>query len=163
MSRDMKTILVGYDESAPGDRALSRAADLAEALGARLVVACITNEPLASPVPTLSPDAVPPLAVGTPGAIPVPPEAPADRPGAKELAQHHVERARMALAQRRLAVEYVADTGNTADGLLDLAETQDADLIVVGSREHGFLDRLLGRGVDETVAERSTRDVLLVR
>ena len=43
-----------------------------------------------------------------------------------------------------------------------MAEQRDADLIVVGSREHGFLDRLLGRSVDESVARRSERDVLLV-
>jgi nucleotide-binding universal stress UspA family protein len=35
--------------------------------------------------------------------------------------------------------------------------------IVVGSSERGFLERLLGRSVDEAVARRSERDVLLVQ
>ncbi len=42
------------------------------------------------------------------------------------------------------------------------ADQRDADLIVVGSRERGFLERLLGRSVDEAVARRAERDVLLV-
>jgi nucleotide-binding universal stress UspA family protein len=46
--------------------------------------------------------------------------------------------------------------------LLAVADERVADLIVVGAREHGLLERLLGRPVDETVARRSGRDVLLV-
>jgi nucleotide-binding universal stress UspA family protein len=37
----MKTILVGYDESAPSERALERAASLAELYGAQLVVTSV--------------------------------------------------------------------------------------------------------------------------
>jgi nucleotide-binding universal stress UspA family protein len=44
-----------------------------------------------------------------------------------------------------------------------VADQRDADLIVVGSRERGFLERLLGRSVDEAVARRAERDVLLVQ
>jgi nucleotide-binding universal stress UspA family protein len=47
--------------------------------------------------------------------------------------------------------------------LIDVADERDADLIVVGSREHGFLERLLARPVEEAVAQRAERDVLLVR
>jgi len=51
---------------------------------------------------------------------------------------------------------------DVAERLLALAREREADLIVVGSREHGFLDRLLGRHVDEAVAAHAGRDVLLV-
>lgn len=68
----------------------------------------------------------------------------------------------MALASREVEAEFVAEEGEMAERLLDVAEHRDADLIVVGSWEHGFLERLLGRPVEEAVARRADRDVLLV-
>jgi nucleotide-binding universal stress UspA family protein len=47
-------------------------------------------------------------------------------------------------------------------GCLPWPGEREADLIVVGSREHSFLDRLLGRHVDEAVAAHAGCDVLLV-
>ncbi len=43
-----------------------------------------------------------------------------------------------------------------------LAEEVGADLIVVGTREPGFLDRLVGGDVSEAVSRRAHRDVLIV-
>jgi nucleotide-binding universal stress UspA family protein len=90
------------------------------------------------------------------------PERVAARPEPEELARRQLERARMSLASRTVETEYVVELGDPAERLLEVAEQRGADLIVVGSREHGFLGRLLGRSVDETVSRRSERDVLLV-
>lgn len=90
-----------------------------------------------------------------PQPVPAPPEP-------EELARRQLDRARRSLASRTVETEYVVELGDPAERLLEVAEQRDADLIVVGSREHGFLDRLLGRSVDEAVARRSERDVLLV-
>jgi nucleotide-binding universal stress UspA family protein len=68
----------------------------------------------------------------------------------------------MSLASRPVEAEYVVEVGDPVERLLDVADQRDADLIVVGSRERGFLERLLGHGVDEAVARRADRDVLLV-
>jgi nucleotide-binding universal stress UspA family protein len=165
------TIVVGYDASEAAERALARAAELAEAFGARLVVASVSGEPATAPVvePVLAPAPgvlVPPAGarpVPTGGTVPLHQAPSAQRPEPEEFAQHRLERARMSLAGRQLVAEYVAEIGDPADRLLELAERRDADLVVVGSRERGFLDRLLGRGVDEAVAGRAARDVLLVR
>jgi nucleotide-binding universal stress UspA family protein len=165
-TKHVNTIVVGYDASEAAERALARAAELAEAFGARLVVASVSRasgEPVLAPAPGVL---VPPAGarpVPTGGTVPLPEAPPARRPEPEELAQHQLERARMSLAGRQLVAEYVAEIGDPADRLLELAERRDADLVVVGSREHGFLDRLLGRGVDEAVAGRAARDVLLVR
>jgi nucleotide-binding universal stress UspA family protein len=72
------------------------------------------------------------------------------------------ERARASLAGRDVESEYVVELGDPAERLLEVAEERDADLIVIGSRERGFLARLLGHSVEEAVARRSERDVLLV-
>jgi nucleotide-binding universal stress UspA family protein len=160
----MKSIVTGYDGSACAERALARSAELAERLGAELVVVSVGRsaglmelEP--SPVdPTLVPTGVGPAATG--GLMPVP------LPPAREQADETrllLERARSFLAQRRVEADYVAETGDPADRLLDVADDRDADLIVVGSREHGLLERLLGHCVEEQLARRAQRDVLLVR
>lgn len=73
-----------------------------------------------------------------------------------------LDQARRSLASRRLEIEYVADVGDPAERLLDIANSCDADLIVVGTRERGFLERLVGHPVDEAVARHTDRDVLLV-
>ena len=160
----MDTIVVGYDESDVGERALRRAAEIAEAFSAQLVVVSMTSAHAPAPLePTaeLLPSAVAgPVAAG--GTVPLPAPAPA-LPGAEELARRQLERARMSLANRKVETEYVVELGDPAERLLELADQRDADLIVVGSREHGFLERLLGRPVDEAVARRSERDVLLVQ
>ena len=161
----MKTIVVGFEESAAAERALGRAADFAETFGARIFVVCVGRPPhLAVPIPALEPADV--LVPASAGAAPTvggpPPAAEASWLGPEELAQQQLERARTLLANRRVEADYVCEVGDPADRLLDIADRNDADLIVVGSREHGLLGRLLARPVDETVARRAARDVLLV-
>jgi nucleotide-binding universal stress UspA family protein len=158
----MKTIVVGYDESEPAERALQRAAEIAEALSARLVVVSVSESPVE---PELAPAAVGPIPAAAGGPlVPVPPAEPARvGPTPEELAQRQLERARMSLASRQVETEYVVELGDPAERLLDVADQRDADLIAVGSREHGFLERLLGHPVDEAVAKHCERDVLLVR
>jgi nucleotide-binding universal stress UspA family protein len=164
----MTEIVVGYDGSSEAERALVRAADFAKALSANLVVVSVSNFPeVPEAVPTLAP--VGPAAVGgtaVPTLSPEPStasEAEIERsPRAEELAHRQLEQARMALANRQIEAEFLAEEGDFADRLLEVAEGREAGLIVVGSREHGFLERLLSRPAEEAVARRADRDVLLV-
>jgi len=43
-----------------------------------------------------------------------------------------------------------------------VAEASDADLIVVGTREPGLIQRLLGQSVSEAVQRQARCDVLIV-
>lgn len=160
----MDTIIVGYDGSEQAERAVVRAAELAQALRARLVVVSVAppRSPTAAlaevgPVEVPIPAAPGPIGTGVP--LPVPEEP---QPQPEELAEHQLARARGSLAGRDVDAEYVAEVGDTADRLLAVAEEREAGLLVVGSREHGFLEHLLGRPVDEAVAKRAGCDVLLV-
>lgn len=155
----MKTIVVGYDGSDEAGRALRRSAELAEALPARLVVVSVSA--LYAAVPVLAVEA-PGVAVGGPlasgGAVPLhDPET-----SSEEAARRQLDRARSLLAAPSVECEYVVQLGDPAERLLEVAEQRDADLVVVGSRAHGFLERLLVHPVDEAVARRCERDVLLV-
>jgi nucleotide-binding universal stress UspA family protein len=157
----MNTIVVGYDGSEAAERVLRRGAEVAEAFSARLLVVSVggsTHAP--APIAELAPVPVPGPVL--PGATVPPPEPTTAAPEPDELARRQLERARMALAGRSVDADYVVELGDPAERLLKLADERDADLIVVGSREHGFLDRLLTPPVDESLARRSERDVLLV-
>jgi nucleotide-binding universal stress UspA family protein len=161
----MDTIVVGYDGSEASERALERAAELAEALSARLVVVSVERSarvPVTAPVVEPGTVFVPsPVGGAIPTGRPLPEPGP-ERPEPEELARRQLEQARMTLARRRVEAEYVAEVGPAAERLLEVAAERDADLLVVGSREHGLLERLLARPVDEAVARRADRDVLLV-
>jgi nucleotide-binding universal stress UspA family protein len=146
----VKTIVVGYDASDASKRALDRAVDLAGKLGAKLAVISV-----AEPMPAAGEPLVPGDVIGltTPGVSVFPDTVEAER----ELRQ-----AKKSLAERDVEVEYVSTVGDAADAIVDAAESRNADLIVVGTRHPGFLDRLFGGDVSEAVSRRSQRDVLIV-
>jgi nucleotide-binding universal stress UspA family protein len=160
----LNTIVVGYDASAEAERALMRAAEMARAFNARLVVVNIA-------VPMHGPDlvfaaervGVFPLLAAT--SMPLAPTAALDpmQPRPEDLSAEYLERAQMLIDPMDVEAEYVIDVGDPAQQLLDVAAHLGADLIVVGSRDRGFLERLLGHPVDEDLARRSENDVLLVR
>ena len=161
----MQTIVVGYDGSDAAERALRRAVELGEAFSARLIVVSVGGLAYAPAPPAFerAPELIPPAGAGpvpAGGTVPLP--EPPTSPEPEELARRQLDRARASLASRKLETEYVLEIGDPAERLLEVADKRNADLIVVGSREHGFLERLLGRSVDEAVVRRAERDVLLV-
>jgi nucleotide-binding universal stress UspA family protein len=158
----MKTIVVGYETSEAAERALARAAEVAQALSARLLVVSVTGSAYV-PVRIAALEPAGPELVGPAVAVPVAIGGPLLLPEEKPPPEpEELERARMSLASQSLEVEYIVEIGDAAERLLQVAEEHDADLIVVGSPAHSFLDRLLVRGVDQAVARRADRDVLLV-
>lgn len=166
----MNEIAVAYDGSIESERALVRAAELADALSARLVVVSVT-QPTPPVVPALEP--APPGPVLVPGATGPIGIAGADRPTAAELgleqgrneqeiAARQLERARTTLGERSIEVEYLSEFGDTAERLLEVGAARDAEFLVVACREHGFFARLFSAPVDEEVARHADRDVVLV-
>ena len=133
----MNTIVVGYDASEPADRALERAADLAKAFSAKLVVTSVA-----------------PIFVGRSG--------PVDQVDPPEEHQEELGRARKYLVERGLHAEYDLALASPADHIVHLAEARGADLIVVGTREPNLIKRLLGLSVSDTVERKAHCDVLVV-
>jgi nucleotide-binding universal stress UspA family protein len=144
----MQTVLVSFDESEPAERAVARAADLAEAFDATLVVVAVAEAPLpGSPFDVL------------PGA---PERLASEATEEFDLADQRLERARRLLEERTVRVEFVPDIGSSAKRILELADQWAADVIVVGVEESGFLERLLEGDEAEDLAHRTRRDVLIV-
>lgn len=137
----MENILIGYDASPEAERALARAGELGKAFGAHVVVFSVAP-------------AIAPAGRGM-GAI-----DPTDTP-AEHAAQ--VERAVRRLAEYGLTAEPVTGVGHPAKAIADAVEERGIDLVVVGSRDLGAVERLLGGSVSDAVAHRAACDVLIVR
>jgi nucleotide-binding universal stress UspA family protein len=69
----------------------------------------------------------------------------------------------VALAQAPDDAEIEVVFGEAVEAISRAAEDENADLIVVGSNDKGFLQRLLGSSVSEELARKSPRPVLIVR
>ena len=137
----MKTIVVGYDSTEPSKRALERAADIAEKFGSQLVVTSV------------SPVMIPSGTHGTAGVDPTDPPAQHEA----ELQQAHAY-----LSGRNLSAELQPVVGDPAEGIVEAAEQSGATLIVVGTREPSFLERVLGTSVSQAVSKHAHCDVLIV-
>ncbi|HTX08155.1 MAG TPA: universal stress protein [Solirubrobacteraceae bacterium] len=136
----MKKIVIGYDESDAAKRALERAADLAKAFDSHLIVASV------APITTNIGRSAGPIDSADP------PEA-------------HIEElkhARTYLEGRGLQAEYAPAIGHPAETLVEIAKENDADLVVLGTREPNVVARLFGQSVSDSVAHKVHCDVLIV-
>ena len=78
------------------------------------------------------------------------------------ILQQHREHVQAFFAGSQLSVVFEGASGEPSEEIVEAAQKHDADLIVVGTREPGFLERLLGGSVSQGVARRANCDVLIV-
>jgi nucleotide-binding universal stress UspA family protein len=136
----MKTIVLGYDETPAAKRALERAAEVAKAFGSTVIVTSV------APVAPSGPR----------GGGPIDPTDPPKRHS------EQLDHARARLGDLGVVAETVAAMGDPASSIVELAESRGADLIVVGTRELGWLERALGQSVSAGVLHHAHCDVLIV-
>ena len=149
----VKTIVVGYDGTLAAERALTRAGELAKAFDANVVVVSV-----AAPEPAA-------LSGGAFGLMPYYyyPEPDVTGPRSDEaLWKQHRQRVEAFFTEIGVPAEFEGVTGEPVEEIVDVAEARGADLIVVGTREPGFFERLLGGSVSQGVARRARCDVLIV-
>ena len=137
----MGTIVVGTDGSKGSEAALSEGFDLAGRLGAKVLVVTVAAH-------TSS------LLGGT---------------AYQHKVSEHLNRARAALdAARTMAeeagveAEFERFDGDPAEEITTVAESRDADLVVVGTRGHGGITGSLLGSVSADVVRRSKRPVVVV-
>jgi nucleotide-binding universal stress UspA family protein len=137
----VKTIVVGYDGSEHGDRALDRAIALAGE-GAELVVVSAAEPAMRSG--------------GFGGTVDV---DPADA----EKARGSLDKAQARLKEKGIRTRMVEAHGDAADMLVEQAKEAGADLIVVGTRGLNVAQRALLGSVSTKVVHHAECDVLVVR
>jgi len=136
----MKTIVVGYDGTEASDRALERAGDIAAAFGSSVTVTSVSTTMTGAAHGGGSVD-------------------PTDSP---ETHESLLDTATKKLAERGVQAESVLGMGEAAEAIVELAAEREADLIVVGTREPGFFERLFGHSVSGSVQRHAHCDVLIV-
>jgi nucleotide-binding universal stress UspA family protein len=136
----MKTIIVGYDGTEPSERALARTAELASAFGSQVVVTSVAHLMTAT----------------AHGGGSVDPTDPPEEHSAL------LDKAQAVLVARGVSSEAQLGVGDPAEAIVQLAEERSADLIVVGTREPGFFERLFGHSVSGSVQRHAQCDVLIV-
>jgi len=136
----MKTIVLGYDGTDASARALERTSEIAKAFGSTVIVTSVSG--------TMG------GAVHAGGA-----GDPTDPPEAHEALLDDAVRT---LADHGVQAESVLALGHPGEAIVELADERNADLVVVGTREPGFFERLLGSSVSGSVQRHAHCDVLIV-
>jgi nucleotide-binding universal stress UspA family protein len=138
-----KTIVVGTDGSDTADRAVNRAADIAELTGADLHLVSAYREA--------------PVRVGD-GSVA---EAADWSVGGDFKADAALQRTIARLRDKGIAISEHAPKGDPADGIIKVAVAENADLIVLGSKGMHGKGRLLG-SVPNKVSHQAPCDLLIV-
>jgi nucleotide-binding universal stress UspA family protein len=142
-------ILVGTDGSDTAARAVSRAIGLARSLGATLQIVCAYDP---APEPRVGEErpagATDPQSTGNP------------REDVLALLDSAQERAHRSGVHR---VETFAREGDAAEAIIDVAQEQHSDLIVVGNKGMTGATRFLLGSVPNKVSHRAPCSVLIVR
>ena len=139
----IRKILVAYDGSAPSDRALALAEDLAGQYAARLELVIVIQ-----PIPALTGE----LPVGL--TLPTPEDRRAMELGLEQKAE--------GLRSRGRLVETHVEVGDPAATLLDFADRLGVDLLVAGRSGKGAVARAFMGSVTTSLLHRSTRPVCVV-
>lgn len=141
----MKRILVGADGSEHSQRALQLALKLARAQGASLTVAHVLSD---RPVP--------------PEASVLPEYMQLIETNRREAGERVLRDAKSLVADQGVDVDTLLLDGPDARALTQAADDLDALMIVLGSRGHGALSRMLLGSVSTKVVHTSHRPVLVV-
>ncbi len=133
----MKRIVVGVDGSEDSIQAVAFAGRLAKETGACLTVVYVQHLPVVGP-----------------------PELERNHRMAERRVARRVVKALMPLS---VPWDLEVGGGDVADQVQRVARERGADLIVVGTRGHGPVGRLLGGSVSTRVVHHADRPVLVVR
>lgn len=145
MNWNIKTVVVGVDGSEQSLEAARLAVSVARRFDARLLIATVVR---------------PPEGWWGIGGAPPPPDAFAS--AVVEGRKRILDQAERALDLEGIDYDTVEEVGDPASQLSELCRTEDADLLVVGRRGAGLVERLVVGSVADRVAHIAPCPVLTV-
>jgi nucleotide-binding universal stress UspA family protein len=145
----MQRILVGFDGTDAGRRALDRAAAEAQASHGRVTVVSVANVPLSPDVPRYF-GTLDDISSDEGAALAPPPDL-----------VDHLNEAREHLASHGIDADLAWAAGEPGHEIVEMAKQVRANVIVVGEHHHGFLSGLFGGDVDAEVEKAAGCDVIL--
>jgi nucleotide-binding universal stress UspA family protein len=143
-------ILVGYDGTEAGRRALDRAVEEARDSHEHITVLSVVNMPLDPEVPRFF-GTLDDIAPGEGRALSAPPDTVA-----------HLTEARNILAAAGVDTDLAWAAGEPGQEIVETAKRVHARVIVLGEHHHGFLSGLFGADVDAEVQREAGCTVILV-
>ena len=145
----MSRILVGYDGSKGGRRALERAVSEASESHAHVTVLSVAPMPLSPDEPRYF-GTLDDVSPGEGGPLSPPPEV-----------VEHLSEAREVLAAAGVDADLTWAAGEPGHEIVEAAKRIGAGAIVVGDHHHGFLSRMFGGDVDAEVQREAGCAVIL--
>jgi nucleotide-binding universal stress UspA family protein len=160
---EYRRILVGTDGSPTAMRAVDMASDLAKEVGARATVVCAYEPPTDEELRRYRSDPNDPVAQWGAGSETGVPEEFRWRIAAATQAEDVLDRALDHAAARGVEVDVRAEQGTPADVLINVAEAEGFDLIVVGSVGMTGTGRFMLGNVPNRVSHHAPTDILILR
>ena len=155
-----RSIVVGTDGSEPAEEAVRQATDMASREGARLHLVTAYHDPQILPVRTTiwtnDPKGVIDSGRGGGGVR-------TETVDLREVAESLLKRAARDALSKGVEVETHVSEGQPAEVIIDVANQEHADLIVVGSRGLTGIKRFLLGSVSTKVSEHAPCSVMIVR
>lgn len=143
-----KTVLVAVDLAGGADEVLARAAGLSAQKGTRVVMLGVGEYPLPGYFPSYGADIAIPTDMGD---------------GPEQIRADALSEMKSRVASQDLIVDhFIFEFGRPVEKIIDVAKSEAADLIIVGSHGRHGLSLLLGSTANG-VLHRATCDVLTVR
>ena len=157
--RNARSIVVGTDGSKPADEAVRQATDMASREGARLHLETAYHHPQILPETTIRTND--PKGVIDTGRTDGGPHT--ETVDLREVAESVLKRAARDALSKGVEVETHAREGQPAEVIIAVANQEQADLIVVGSRGLTGIKRYLLGSVSSKVSEHAPCNVMIVR
>ena len=144
MTRNLNTIVVGVDGSKGSYVAAERAISLAQATGAKVILATIVRQP-----------------EGWWGIGGAPPTPEALASAVAQAREEVLDKMEAELDLEGVDYDTVTDVGDPASELVAIAEETGADMIVIGRRGAGLAERVVLGSVADRLAHHSPIPVLI--